>query len=178
MVHYVSVLFIKITFVPIGTERQPLCPRWSFSHHIADFRYVRIYRTFDDKFIVNVTADTIIPQRSHSIAENIPADSLNNILHEFRAIALNALPLLRCTNTLVSDGFASELILADTGLDVGKPPAARQRDEQHSALIFKLNAMCVCAKPLSYCILHAAVDLPPETDDIRVGTAPHIHQRL
>ena len=38
--------------------------------------------------------------------------------------------------------------------------------------------MCVCAKPLSYCILHAAVDFPPEPHDIRVGTAPHIHERL
>ena len=116
-----------------------------------------------------MTANPIIPQRSHSIAENIPADRLNDVLHEFRTIAFNALPLLRCANALISDGFTAELILTDTGLDVGNPSAARQRDKQHSALIFKLNAMCVCAKPLSYCILHAAVDFPPESNNIRVG---------
>lgn len=178
MVHCISVLFIKVTFVPIGTERKPLCPRWSSTHHLADFRYICIYRAFDDKFIVHVTANPIIPQCPHSRAENIPADRLNDVLHELRSVAFNALPLLRCTNALVSDGFAAELILADTGLDVGKPSAARQRDKQHSALIFKLNAMCVCAKSLSYCILHAAVDFPPEPNYIRVGTAPHIHKRL
>ena len=65
-----------------------------------------------------MTADTIIPQRSHSIAENIPADRLNDILHELRTVAFDALPFLRCTNALISDGFAAELILTDTGLDV------------------------------------------------------------
>lgn len=90
---------------------------------------------------MDMTTDSIIPQRSHSVAENIPADRLNDVFYEFRTVAFNALPLLRCANSLVSDGLAAELILADTGLDVGKPPAARQRDEQHSALIFKLNAI-------------------------------------
>ena len=118
MVHCISVLFIKITFVPISTERKPLCPRWSSTHHLADFRYIRIYRAFDDKFIVDVAADTIIPQHSHSITENIPADRLNDVLHELRTVAFNALPFLRCANALISDGLATELILADTGFDI------------------------------------------------------------
>ena len=125
MVHCISVLFIKITFVPISTERQPLCPWWSSAHHLADFRYIRIYRALDNKFIVDVAADTIILQRPHSIAENIPADRLNDVLHEFRTVAFNALPLLHCANALVSDGLAAELILTNTGFDVGKPSAAR-----------------------------------------------------
>ena len=69
-----------------------------------------------------MAADTIIPQRPNSIAENIPADRLNNVFHELRAVAFNALPLLCCANALVSDGFAAELILADTGLDVSDSP--------------------------------------------------------
>ena len=135
MVHCISVLFIKVTFVPIGTERKPLCPRWSSTHHLADFRYICIYRAFDDKFIVHVTANPIIPQCPHSRAENIPADRLNDVLHELRSVAFNALPLLRCTNALVSDGFAAELILADTGLDVGNPSRSGRlptRIEQYS----------------------------------------------
>lgn len=65
-----------------------------------------------------MTADTIIPQRPHSIAENIPADRLNDVLHKLRTVAFNALPLLRCANALISDGLATELILADTGFDI------------------------------------------------------------
>ena len=90
-----------------------------------------------------MTADSIIPQHPHSRAENIPADRLNDVLHEFRTVAFNALPLLRCANSLISDGLAAELILTDTWFDVGKPSAARQRDEQHSALVIKPYSMCI-----------------------------------
>lgn len=68
MVHCISVLFIKVTFVPISTERQPLCPRRSSTHHLADFSHVSVLGTLDNKFIVNVTADTVISQRPHSVA--------------------------------------------------------------------------------------------------------------
>ena len=93
----------------------------------------------------------------------VPKSGMKFVVSDFSAIEARVL-----------SWFASE----KWRLDVGKPSAARQRDKQHSALIFKLNAMCVCAKPLSYCILHAAVDFPPESNNIRVGTAPHIHKRL
>ena len=125
-----------------------------------------------------MTANTIIAERLHSAAENIATYCLNDILHKFRAVAFDSLPLFSTSDTLISDRLAAELILTDTGFNIRKPSAPRQRDEQHSALIFKLNAMCICAKPLSYCILHAAVDFPPEPNYIRVGVSPHIHERL
>ena len=67
---------------------------------------------------MNVTANTVVTQRSHSVAENIPTDRLNDVLHELRTVAFNTLPLLCCAYSLISDRLAAELILTDTGFDV------------------------------------------------------------
>ena len=133
MVHYISVLFIKHTFVPIGTERKPLCPWRSSSHHIADLRYLRIYRALDDKFIMNMTANPIIPQRPHSIAENIPADRLNDVFYEFRTVAFDAFPFFSGTDAFIGYGFTAKSIFSDTRLDVAKSSTGREFDEEHPA---------------------------------------------
>ena len=59
----------------------------------------------------------------HSIAENVAADSLDDILHKFRPIGFNAFPLLCGAYTLIGDGFSAELIDTDAGFHIREPAA-------------------------------------------------------
>ena len=44
-------------------------------------------------------------QRLHGIAEDVPADALNDVFHELRAVALQAFPFLRRADAFISDGL-------------------------------------------------------------------------
>ena len=67
--------------------------------------------------------DETMPESHHCIAEDVAADGLDDILHEFRPIRFNAFPLLGGANTFIGDGFSAELIGADAGLHIREPAA-------------------------------------------------------
>ena len=64
---------------------------------------------------MDMADDGTTPQRLHSIAEDIPADALDDVLHELRAIAFEPFPLLRCADAFIGDRFPAEAVLAYPG---------------------------------------------------------------
>ena len=119
-----------------------------------------------------------VPQRLHGIAQNVPADRLNDVLHEFRAVAFQTRPLLRGVCAHVGDGGAAELILPDAGLYVSQPPPGRQRDKQHTRLTGEANAVCFRCGLIDDSPCDGPVNFPPQLDDHGIGCAPGVHQRL
>ena len=65
---------------------------------------------------MDVPDDEAVPESLHGIAENVAADCLDDVLHEFRTEGFYAFPFLRAADTFIGDGFASELIDANPGL--------------------------------------------------------------
>ncbi len=49
-----SVFFIKHGLVAIGTELEPICPRWGPAHLFAEDLQVNAGAGFDDQYVVNV----------------------------------------------------------------------------------------------------------------------------
>lgn len=102
-------------------------------------------------------------------AEDVPADALDDVFHELRAIAFEPFPLLRCADAFIGDGFPAEAVLAYPGLYVRKPPSAGELDEQHAALIQEADAASPHGDTFLDGCLHGGVHLPPEIDDVRIG---------
>lgn len=67
---------------------------------------------------MDMSDDEAMPEGFHSITEDVAADGLDDILHEFRPVGFNALPLLGGAYTFIGDGFSAELIGADAGLHI------------------------------------------------------------
>lgn len=80
-----SVFFIKIGFIPVGAEKDVRHPVRGSAHLLTDHLQVNIGTAFDDQLIMNMTDDEAVPESLHSIAEDVTADSLNDIFHEFRS---------------------------------------------------------------------------------------------
>ena len=79
-----SVFFIKIGLVAISSEQDIRHPVRGYAHLLADHFRVNSGVTFDDKFIVDVADDKAVAESLHSIAEDVTADGLDDILHELR----------------------------------------------------------------------------------------------
>lgn len=101
---------------------------------------------------MDVPDDEAVPEGFHGVAEDVPADGLDDIFHKFRSVGVDALPFLCGTYAFIGDGFPAELIDTYAGLDIGQPPAGGKLDEEHSALIkeadasnFHWNALCDCS---------------------------------
>ena len=77
---------IKITFVSVSPELKTGDPRRRPPHLLADCiqRYFRA--AFDDQLVVDVTADEAVRQRPHGVGQDIAADRLDDVFHEFRAV--------------------------------------------------------------------------------------------
>ena len=69
---------------------------------------------------MNMPNDKAVAKSFHSVAENVAADGLDDILHEFWSVGFNAFPLLRRANTFIGGGFSTILVFSDTGLHVGE----------------------------------------------------------
>lgn len=95
----ISIFLIKFTFVSVCPEQQSFGPRRCTSHLLTDGIDTGIPAAFDDQFIMDMTDDGTAPQGLHGIAEDIPADALDDVFHELRAVALQPVPtfsLRRC----------------------------------------------------------------------------------
>ena len=118
-----SVFFIKIGLVAIGTEQDVRHPVRRSAHLLTDHIQVNIRAAFDDQLIMNVTDDEAVPEGLHSVAEDVAADGLNDVLHELRTVGFDAFPLFCGSNAFVGDGFATILVFSYTGLHVGEQTA-------------------------------------------------------
>lgn len=173
-----SVFFVKLCFVAVGAEQDIRHPFRRPSHLFADCFQINAGAAFDYKFIVDVSDDEAVPEVFHSVAEDVPADGLDDIFHKFRPVGFNAFPFLCGTYAFIGDRFPAELIDPDPGLDIGQPPAGGKLDEEHSALIkeadaadFRWNALCDRS-------FDGTVYIPPECSDHGIRGAPRVYQWL
>ena len=60
---------------------------------------------------------------THGKAEEVTADSLDDVLHEFGAVGFDALPFLCGTHSFIGDGFPTEPVFPNLRLHVRKVPA-------------------------------------------------------
>ncbi len=56
--------------------------------------------------------DPAVLQCPHGVAEDVAGNGLDDVLHEFRAVALDPLPFLRGADTVVGDGFSAVVFFA------------------------------------------------------------------
>lgn len=88
-------------------------PVRGYSYLFTDDFPVNSGIAFDDQFIMDMTDNETVPKGIHSIAEDVVADGLDDILHEFRSVGFNAFPLLCRAHAFIGDGFSAELIGTD-----------------------------------------------------------------
>lgn len=89
-----SVFFIKIGFVAVGAEQDVRHPVWRSTHLFTDHIQINVWAAFDDQLIMNMTDDEAVSESLHSVAEDVAADSLDDVLHELRTIGFDAFPFL------------------------------------------------------------------------------------
>ena len=118
---FMSVFFIKYCLVAVGAEQDIRHPVGRPSHLFTDDFQVNSGIAFDNQFIMNMPDDKAVAKSFHSIAEDVAAYGLDDILHEFRPVGFNTVPLLRRANTFIGDGFSAELIGTNSGFHIGKP---------------------------------------------------------
>lgn len=173
-----SVFFVKFGLVAVCAEQNIRHPVGRPSHLFTDDFQVNSGIAFDDKFIVDVSDDKAVAKSFHSIAEDVAADSLDDVFHEFRPVGFNAFPLLRRANTFIGDGFSAELIGTNSGFHVGKSASGRKLDEKHSAFIKEQDTTDFSFDPLGDSSFDSTVNVPPEGCDHRVGSTPGIDKGL
>ena len=118
-----SVFFIKICFVAVGTEQDVRHPVRRSAHLLTDHIQVNIRAAFDDQFIMNMTDDEAVPECFHGVTEDVAADGLDDILHELRTVGFDTFPLFCGADSFIGYRFAAILIFSDTGLHVGEQAA-------------------------------------------------------
>ena len=115
-----SVFFVKIGFVAVGTEQDVRHPVRRSAHLLADRIQVNVRTAFDDQLIMNMTDDEAVPECFHGVTEDVAADGLDDILHELRTVGFDAFPFLCAADSFIGDGFSAILVFSDTGLHVGE----------------------------------------------------------
>ena len=93
---------------------------------------------------MNMSTDEAVGKGLHRIHQQVTADRLHNVFHEFWTVAFQTLPLLGGADTLVGDGIAAEFVLPDAWLYVTEFSAGWKVDEHHPASPRELDAMCLC----------------------------------
>ena len=89
-----SVFFVKMCLVAVGTEQDARYPVRRSAHLLTDHIHVNIGAAFDDQLIMNVTDDEAVPESFHGVAEDVAADGLDDVLHKFRTVGFDTFPLL------------------------------------------------------------------------------------
>ena len=81
-----SLLLIKRAFVSVGAKLDPRQPGRRPFQLRTDSIQRHIWAAFDDQLVVDVTADEAVRQRPHGVGQDIAADRLDDVFHEFRAV--------------------------------------------------------------------------------------------
>ena len=95
------VLAIPVCLVSIGAEQDVRHPVRRSAHLLTDHIQVNIRVALDYQLIMNMTDDEAVPESLHGIAEDVAADSLDDVLHELRTVGLNAFPLFCGANSFI-----------------------------------------------------------------------------
>lgn len=141
--HYVLLFLIKAAFVSICPKKQSFDPRWSSAHLFTNGIQRNAGAAFDDEFIMDMTDDLAVPQPLHGIGKDVPADCLDDILHEFRAVTLNACPLA-CSNPFIGHAVRAKLVYPHAWFDIAEPSAGWKIDKEHPSLAVDAETMCLC----------------------------------
>lgn len=115
-----SVFFVKIGFVAVGTEQDVRHPVRRSAHLLTDHIQVNVRAAFDNQFIMNVTDDKAVPECFHGVTEDVTADGLDDVLHELRTVGFDTFPLFCGSDSLIGDGFAAILVFSDARLHIGE----------------------------------------------------------
>ena len=102
-----SIFFIELGFITVGTEQDVRHPVRRSAHLLADHIQVNIRAAFYNQLIMNVTDDKAVPESLHGITEDIAADGLDDVLHKLWTVGFDTFPFLYRSYTFVGDGFAS-----------------------------------------------------------------------
>lgn len=94
LVFFIKNLFRSLCFVAVGAERDIRHPIWRAAHLITDNFQVNSGSTFNDQFIVDVSDDKAVLEGFHGVAENVPADGLDDVFYEFRPVGFGVLSFL------------------------------------------------------------------------------------
>ena len=76
--------------------------------------------TFDNQFIVDMTANKAVGECFHSIHQKVSGDGLYHILDKFRTVAFQAFLLFSGSDTFIGYRFSTEFILANAWFDVSE----------------------------------------------------------
>ena len=125
---------------------------------------------------MDVSADKTEGERPHGVGKNIPAYCLDDVLNDLRSVTFNSAPFLLSIHAHISDGFAAELVLTDPGVSVSEYSARRQGYEHEAGLISESDPKSFCWDSLFDTGFGGIIDVPPESNDIRVGSH-HIFTR-
>ena len=117
---------------------------------------------------MDMAADEAVRERPHGVHEDVPRNCLDDVLHKLGAVGFDALPLLCAADALVSDRIAAKLVNPYFRLPIAELPPGGQDDEEHTAAVSELDAMCLRVKPLADGSLHRIVHIPPELHDVRI----------
>ena len=144
----------------------------------ADDPVIDALTALNDQLIMDVSADEAVGEGPHGVAEDVPADGLDDVLDELRTVGFDSFPFLCGADAHVGDGFSAEAILSDPGLHISQLSAGGKLDEEHAALAEKVDVADLCRDPLLDGGFDSSVDVPPEGGDHRIGRPPGIDQRL
>ena len=81
------IFFVKWRFISIASNLDIWHPVWRPTHDIADGFVIDILTTFDNEFIMDMTADKAVGEVTHGKTEKVPGDCLHDVLYEFRTVA-------------------------------------------------------------------------------------------
>ena len=107
---------IKRTLIPIRPQHQPRHPSGRPSHLLTDRPQGHIAACFDDQLVVDMPHNKAVRKGLHGIGQDVSADCLHDVLHEFRTVGFDAAPFLLGIHAHVGNTLAAELILANARL--------------------------------------------------------------
>jgi hypothetical protein len=139
---------------------------------------VNFLAAFDDQLIMDVSNDEAVGESLHGIAEDVPADCLNDVLDKFGAIRFDALPGFCASDAIVADGFSAEAVLSKPWVDIAEPSSRRQGDEEDAVLVGELDAADLRPDVLPDSCFDRLIDSSPELHNMRIGLSPEVYQRL
>lgn len=76
------IFFIKLSFIPIASNQDIWHPVWRPTHDIADGFVINILATFDDKLIMDMTADETVGEVTHGNCKMIVTLSARDKISE------------------------------------------------------------------------------------------------
>ena len=90
---FMSVFFIKFCLIPTRPQLDIRHPFRGAAHLFADSFQVNAGAAFNDQLIVDMSDDEAVPEGFHGVAEDIPADGLNDIFPQISARRIRYVPI-------------------------------------------------------------------------------------